>query len=272
MLIKGNARGNQLHGSYVNDIIFGNGGDDVIWGGNGNDQLHGGRGNDQIYEQDGGGADIIWGDKGNDFVAEGIDYCADIILLGEGDDACYSGTGFDTVVGGPGNDYVNGMSGDFWLDGGPGVVRGPAGNDWFVRSMQSDAGNGSVVRTGGGYDTIDIWADGRDWIRTNVTVTDFDQRFDRLDLKQVYVSDYGYESWWGNAPLLNQLDTNDNGVLEATDQWTRAGYVSVDHVTNSLTIHFGDTWGEGGDTLTLANVNQYDFPEPVAPVDIIWPG
>ncbi len=96
----------QVIGSTVNDLVYGNDGEDIINGDLGNDSLFGGK-----------IKDFLAGDQGNDFLSGGQDAdwlmggAGDDVLLGggRGNDALFSGNGNDTLVGGLGRDFLAGL-------------------------------------------------------------------------------------------------------------------------------------------------------------------
>ena len=91
---------------------------------------------------------------------------AEVIYGGIGDDTIYGNDGNDTIYGGTGSDNLNGGNGNDILDAGTSsnsVLTGDAGADTFV------------INRGASY--------------IGQTITDFDVSADRLDLRQVGISD-----------------------------------------------------------------------------------
>jgi Ca2+-binding RTX toxin-like protein len=86
----GGAFGDFFFGDAEDDIVFGNGGDDFLIGGAGNDQIDGGNDNDEL--QGGLGNDVIRGGAGHDSITG---------------DGGFGSPGLDTLSGGAGNDRFN---------------------------------------------------------------------------------------------------------------------------------------------------------------------
>ena len=167
-----------LEGSPLNDVLFGNsqdnhlwglGGDDYLDGLGGNDILKGGLGND-TYRIDSLTATIIeYFNQGIDTVNTSINYTLgagtnlENLNLLEGT-AAYNGFGnelsnvisgnsytnyidggdnSDTLYGYAGGDTILGGNGDDWIVGGQGadILTGGAGNDMFVYNTITDAGD-----------------------------------------------------------------------------------------------------------------------------------
>ena len=167
-----------LEGSPLNDVLFGNsqdnhlwglGGDDYLDGLGGNDILKGGLGND-TYRIDSLTATIIeYFNQGIDTVNTSINYTLgagtnlENLNLLEGT-AAYNGFGnelsnvisgnsytnyidggdnSDTLYGYAGGDTILGGNGDDWIVGGQGadILTGGAGNDMFVYNVITDAGD-----------------------------------------------------------------------------------------------------------------------------------
>ena len=181
-------------GEEGNDALNGGVGNDTLWGGEGNDRLIGGEGRDQLAGEDGndrllGGddGDVLYGDDGND------------LLLGEaGFDELYGGQGNDRLYGGEGDDYLSGGDGRDALFGGTGndTIDGGAGNDSLFGGAGEDglfggAGNDRLY-SDGGSDFLE-GGEGRDlFVVTGatefMTVTDFTQDEDRIDLRALDLS------------------------------------------------------------------------------------
>jgi|GEM_PF-6945939 len=127
-----------------------------IRGTNGNDNIVGTTGNDNIRGRR--GDDIIDGGSGDDDIFGGGG--SDILFGGDGDDSLNGGGGRDALYGGAGDDNLNGGNGHdtlFWESGND-IFTGGSGNDTFVFSHL------------GGQP------------RSLVTVTDFEDGSDLLDI------------------------------------------------------------------------------------------
>ena len=161
-LIAGN---DTVHGSSINDVIFGEytsnngyieGGKDRLFGYGGNDTISGNEGRDQLFGGDGddslnGGldGDIIDGGIGNDNMTG--DTGNDIMTGGDGNDTMIAGSGSDTVDGGIGDDAADAGAGADVMIGGTGKdgLFGGTGND----SISGDAGN-DTLQGGDNNDTM----------------------------------------------------------------------------------------------------------------------
>lgn len=109
------------------------------------------------------GSTIYGTTTGNDKIYGGN--IAEVIYGEDGDDTIYGDDGDDTIYGGSGSDYLYGGNGNDILDAGTGsnVLTGGAGADTFAINR----GASYIVQT----------------------ITDFDVSADRLDLRQVGISD-----------------------------------------------------------------------------------
>lgn len=132
-----------VYGSYVDDVLIGDGGDNHIGGNSGNDQIQGGAGTDQLEGQDGN----------------------DSLDGGDGDDDLYGGAGNDTLVGGAGFDtaFFDGPQSNYVITAlGPGAWRvedkvGADGVDVLsgVENLSfviPGTLDGSTLQGGSGYD------------------------------------------------------------------------------------------------------------------------
>lgn len=116
--------------------------------------------------------DVLNGLLGDDVLLGGNG--ADTLLGGAGNDCLDGGEGADTLIGASGNDLLAGDGGNDWL-------RGESGNDLLSGGRGDDflnAGTGIDTITGGeGRDTFVF-----DVVTTTVSITDFQSRYDRIDL------------------------------------------------------------------------------------------
>ena len=112
-----------VSGSGLNDIIYGNDNRNTLIGRNGDDTLYGRGGND--YLNGGNGVDYLYGGKGNDLIS--------------------GGERGDSLHGGEGNDVIRGDAGDD-------NMFGNAGNDRFVMSTFGFAND--RIDGGDGEDTV----------------------------------------------------------------------------------------------------------------------
>lgn len=138
-----------LYGSGFDDILTGNAERNALVGGAGNDRLFGLAGDDQLMGE--GGDDRLDGGDGLDYLVGGDG--ADLITGGSGNDNLEGKDGSDAIVGGDGSDIMNGGMGADTMTSG-------AGQDLFFYLAVAE----SQVATG------------------TDTITDFQTRFDRLDL------------------------------------------------------------------------------------------
>ena len=102
--------------------------------------------------------------------------------------------------------------------------------------------------TGGlGADIFDLQAN-PEGVATPVVITDFQNGQDDLKFFQVNRNlNYVHV-------LEEELDSNHDGRLDASDGWSAAGNVSVNYGNNSLTLTVGD-----GDSITLLNNTHLDY-------------
>lgn len=202
-----------VYGGDGNDSVIASAGDKSLFGGRGADTLTGSSGNDLIDGE--GGNDSLLGGTGNDQMrgADGADYLAgndgmDTMSGGMGNDTMLGGGGDDLLTGGDGNDEMNGNTGHDTLYGsfGDDALRGTSGNDTLYGEEGADTlsggsdhdlllgADGADVLIGeSGNDTLDggLGADsltgnsGNDLFRfagDGGTITDFNNRFDLIDL------------------------------------------------------------------------------------------
>jgi Ca2+-binding RTX toxin-like protein len=179
--IDGTGLGDNLSGTFLDELINGFGGNDSLSGGDGNDQILGGNGNDTL--NGGTGNDYIVGGAGGDTMdgGTGFDtldtsfyhggYTLDMVTgvtnffdefaynfekvkTGDGNDAIGGnaannviilGAGADFAFGGPGADTLRGNAGADRLNGGFGIDRleGGAGQDTFVFNSQLNGSQNS---------------------------------------------------------------------------------------------------------------------------------
>lgn len=133
----------RLEGSEFADHLSGGNRDDVLIGLLGDDVLLGGN-----------GADTLLGGAGNDRLVGGEG--ADTLIGANGNDLLLGGGGNDRLRGESGNDLLNGGRGDDILNAGTGIdtMTGEEGRDTFVFDVAT----------------------------TTVSITDFQSRYDRIDL------------------------------------------------------------------------------------------
>lgn len=186
--LAGNAGDDILVGSIANDVLSGGGGSDLLLGGAGDDDIMGDidwvptslswsalnnffqpssgvahpvdYGADVIYA--GTGNDDAWGGRGNDVL---FGEAGDDTLLGNGDnDALFGGVGKDKLWGdwidvvgdaeaNMGDDYLDGGADDDSLDGGAGndILVGGTGNDTLYGGAGRDI---YIFNRGDGIDTV----------------------------------------------------------------------------------------------------------------------
>lgn len=172
------------------------GGDDVLNGGAGDDILYGDA--EEMSEDTIGGHDMLNGGAGNDQ-----------LYGNSGDDILHGGADADFVSGDAGNDLAFGDAGDDMLHGGDGddQLRGGSGNDVLHGGHGSDDLHG-----GRGNDEFvieDFYGAGMD------TILDFTCG-DRITID--------------TRGFVMDLDTNDDGVLDASDAQVNvtAGSMTID--------------------------------------------
>ena len=171
--------GDRVYGGAGNDTITTGSGDDYIEGGDGNDAINANGGNNTVLG--GAGHDAIVTGTGNDYVDGGDGN--DAIATGIGNDTIFGGTGADTINAGEGDDVIN-VADDTTAD----VANGEAGNDVITLGAGDTAngGTGDDTFIASGKSTI-ITGTGVDIVRAangsaNITVTDFQNSIDRIDL------------------------------------------------------------------------------------------
>lgn len=133
--LSGTKKGENINGTWIDDIISGRGGDDLINGANGNDRIYGNHGDDTLGGSNGN--DRIWGGIGKDrlYGAEG----SDALRGGAGSDELYGENGDDRLFGGGGNDQL-------WAGAGDDIVFGGAGDDLISSGFGSNWLNGGAGR------------------------------------------------------------------------------------------------------------------------------
>jgi Ca2+-binding RTX toxin-like protein len=187
------------------DQIRGRGGDDVLRGGGGGDTIRGDEGADQLFGED--GDDFLYGGADNDVLNGGAD-----------NDLIDGGTGIDWAVfddGGPVT--VNLAAGTAIGQGSDRLVsienvRGSAFADTIIGDNGANvlAGNGGSDRLtgGGGADTFVI----APMTSGNITITDFQNGVDRLDIRAFGFDQTGYSPNW--AGLLSNVPGQSDAVIE----------------------------------------------------------
>ena len=181
----GSARGDTLRGDGVANTLSGRGGNDVLFGRDGADRLFGDNGNDILFG--GAGGDLLNGGRGFDYAsykdsASGIvidvispennagDAAGDVLRLIEN---LVGSNLADTILGGNVQNELLGRNG-------ADVIDGRGGADMI------DGGGGADVMTGGqGYDTFRYQLAGESTAAATDTITDFDRRYDLIDLSRV---------------------------------------------------------------------------------------
>lgn len=190
-VLNGTEGNDTLDGASGRDRLFGLDGDDVLYGGSWADLLNGGAGADTLYG--GNSNDTLNGGNGNDLLDGG--FGADLLYGGFGADTLDGGGGNDLLDGGAGNDVLFGGNGSDTLDGGLGrdTLTGGAGADTFVLNVP--AGN-----YGG---------------QPHMTITDFEQGIDQIDLSALALSFVGTAAFSATgAAELRYLASNDRLVID----------------------------------------------------------
>ena len=222
-IIFGDQFANRLEGLAGDDALNGRGGDDVVIGGEGNDILVGGAGNDSLFGGD--GDDLIGGRIGDDVIEAGAGADTvvgqlgdDIIEGGFGDDALNGGGGFDIIDGGAGDDVILGRSGADFIDGSVGNdelnggtgddrIEGAGGDDILIGGADADV---LIYRTTDfGNDTVFRYLDGVDSFEVSTLLAD---SFADLTIEQVG-ADAVISFAGGTITLVNR----DASILDAGD-------------------------------------------------------
>lgn len=188
-IINGGARDDRIDAAGGDDFVYGLGGDDTIDGGTGNDFVSGGTGADVISLSDG---DDATGDHyvdDNDDVQYFPDFSAgnDVIYGGAGLDILVDTNGTDTIFGGTGADMILTVD-HFGNQDAPDQSTG----GWGADTIFGD--DGDTMTGNQGDDYFVVWTDQA--ADTPAIITDFDGRFDVLDL--AHDSDH-----------VNDVDTGD---------------------------------------------------------------
>jgi Ca2+-binding RTX toxin-like protein len=145
-------KGDWLTGNAGDDILIGAADNDALSGGSGADLLIGGAGDDDILgDVDWAPTSLNWTTVDNlgthqfqpvSGVAHPVDYGADVIYAGAGNDFGWGGRGDDTLYGEAGDDYLAGNGDNDALFGGDGVCwgTGRGGTDMKRFSGQRKSG------------------------------------------------------------------------------------------------------------------------------------
>ncbi|MBP0447117.1 hypothetical protein J8J14_20275, partial [Roseomonas sp. SSH11] len=258
----GNAS-DDLYGNEGNDTLLGQQGNDYLVGGAGRDSLEGSIGNDTLYggsEDDTliGGADndSLHGDEGADLLDGGDG--ADAITGGEGADTITGGIGNDTITGGAGADLINaGADADEIILEGADTVTGGSGADLFRITISTAtaavnlAGPARITDFQQGLDQIRITAGSRALVFNGGATPAGTVPFGGDGLADVWVTRDG-------STTRIYADTNDNGVLDATDlalelqgdfDITLADFTSTFAVVRGSEVADTLAGGDGADTI-----------------------
>lgn len=201
----GNNGNDFYQGGIADDFIRGNGGNDRLYGGGGADRIEGGNGDDQLFGEDGN--DRLYGGNNNDRLNGGSGN--DLLDGGAGIDwAEFAGGGAVTVnlaagtATGQGNDTLTGIEN----------VLGSTFNDILIGNNAANilSGNGgSDVLTGGGGADIFVLSP---MTSGNITITDFQNGTDRIDLRALGFDQTGNSPNW--AGFLSNVPGGTDAVLE----------------------------------------------------------
>ncbi len=163
---KGTTGADTLHGTSLNDSLYGGDGDDYLDGELGNDTIYGGNGDDALYGDP--GSDILYGNAGNDKLYSGSTG-NDRLYGGAGDDSYYLySTGSITVMekAGEGIDTVFSSLTKYTLSANVENLRYGGTADFFgvgnglSNKIQGNVGNDTL--TGGAGDDELYGVDGND--------------------------------------------------------------------------------------------------------------
>ena len=176
--LRGGGGADRIEGGDGADLLFGEDGNDRLIGGNGDDRLHGGAGNDRL--EGGAGSDWALYDAGAAVTVN----LASGVATGQGSDTLLSienvrGSSFNDVL--IGNNSANILAGN----GGSDVLTGGGGADVFVLSAMNSG---------------------------NVTITDFQDGVDRIDLRELGFDQNGQSPTW--AGFLSNVPGQSDAVLE----------------------------------------------------------
>ncbi|MCS7092651.1 MAG: hypothetical protein NZM26_04850 [Patescibacteria group bacterium] len=140
-VIEGTEGNDNIHSTYLSDLILAKGGNDKIRASSGSDCIVAGDGNDTIDA--GTGNEVILGGGGNDNIRGGTGN--DTIYGGSGNDRIDAGSGDDVVYGDDGDDNIEGGSDKDKLYGGKGKddIRGGSNNDLLDGGEDFDKLNGN---------------------------------------------------------------------------------------------------------------------------------
>jgi Ca2+-binding RTX toxin-like protein len=139
-----------LTGTSYGDQITGSGADNILRGGGGSDNIDGAEGDDDVYGDSGN--DTLDGGEGHDMVDGGTG--ADVVHGNDGHDSLYGRDGNDSLFGDDGHDRLEGGGGNDAIDGGEGID--------------------TVVYTGSGDVTVDLWHGTASGAWGNDTLTDIE--------------------------------------------------------------------------------------------------
>lgn len=237
--LNGTSGSDTLSGRGGNDSLFGLAGDDALFGEAGDDRLEGGDGIDEMVG--GSGVDTLNGNAGDDTLYgatdPGIsDFARDVVFGGDGDDILNGGDpSGDRLGGGDDNDFIS-VNND--------QAFGDAGDDVFQLRFTEGALSG-----GTGADLFDIFTE-----EGNVQRTTIDAFSTSDTIEWRYRTDSG--AVLGGPTLFDRLDTNNTGVLTASDSFTTGAdgvRTGVSQAGDILRIFVGeDSIDFAGNTALLA--------------------
>lgn len=213
--IVGTEQRDVIHGSIVDNKLWGLGGDDDIFGEEGDDDIRGGWGED--YLSGGIGTDEIHGDQNADNIFGGDqtdwlygDSGADNLHGDAGSDWMYGGTENDDMWGGADGDFMFGgaHNDEIWGEDGNDFLNGETGADHLYGGNDDDTiwggGQNDTIRGQSGVDKA-YGQDGNDWIYVDADdlVADGGNGIDRV--YQTDTSGFAWEVWvhaFGNGTMV----------------------------------------------------------------------